>query len=245
MPFVAYGPMAGVSPDLIMSPHAIPSRMTIGHCVESVQGILGAVLGTFMDATPFQTDAKDAVSRMSDALHANGYQRYGHVRMMCGETGEMLDAEVFFGLNFYQRLKHNVADKLHARTRGQVNYMTRQPLEGRAREGGHRVGEMERDAMVAHGASAIIQDRLFQDAFEVPVCTKCEFIAESAHDTTFGATVKGKEPYCRACNSYDVVVARMPYVTKLVIQELYATGIKMRLRVEVTEATEMGVVKIK
>ena len=99
--------------------------------------------------------------------------------------------------------------------------------------------------MVAHGASAIIQDRLFQDAFEVPVCTKCEFIAESAHDTTFGATVKGKEPYCRACNSYDVVVARMPYVTKLVIQELYATGIKMRLRVEVTEATEMGVVKIK
>lgn len=239
MPFVAYGSMAGVSPDLIMSPHAIPSRMTIGHCVESVQGMLGALLGTFMDATPFQADAKDAVNRMCDALHANGFQRYGHTRMMCGKTGEMLDAEVFLGINFYQRLKHNVGDKLHARTRGQVNYMTRQPLEGRAREGGHRVGEMERDAMVAHGASAIIQDRLFQDAFEVPVCKKCEFIAESAHDTTFGATAKGKEPYCRACNSYDVDVAHMPYVTKLVIQELYATGIKMRLSVNA------GIVEIK
>ena len=234
MPFVAAGPMAGITPDLIVNPHAITSRMTLGHLAESLQSLLGCVTGRPQDATPFQADANGAVERVADQLHQSGFQRHGHVRMMNGMTGEMMEASIFFGVVYYQRLKHMVRDKIHARTRGPINFLTRQPLEGRSREGGQRFGEMERDAGVAHGASEFVADRLIHstDPFEVPVCKQCGCMAEAAHDPAFGVTVVGTSAYCRACDTHDVVTVNLPYASKLVLQELYAVGIAIRLDID-------------
>jgi DNA-directed RNA polymerase II subunit RPB2 len=234
MPFIASGPMAGITPDLIVNPHAITSRMTLGHLAESLQSLLGCVTGKPPDATPFQADAEKALERVSDQLHAAGFQRHGNIRMKNGMTGEDIEASVFCGIVYYQRLKHMVRDKIHARTRGPVNFLTRQPLEGRSRDGGQRFGEMERDAGVAHGASEFVADRLLHstDPFLVPVCKLCGVIAEAAHDPAFGATVTGEKPYCRACDTHEVVTVSLPFASKLVLQELMAVGISVSLKTE-------------
>ncbi len=234
MPFIASGPMAGITPDLIVNPHAITSRMTLGHLAESLQSLLGCVTGRQPNATPFQADAEKALESVSDQLHAAGFQRHGNMRMKNGMTGEDIEASVFCGVVYYQRLKHMVRDKIHARTRGPVNFLTRQPLEGRSRDGGQRFGEMERDAGVAHGASEFVADRLLHstDPFLVPVCKLCGIIAEAAHDTAFGATVTGASAYCRACDSHDVATVSLPFASKLVLQELMSVGVGVRLRTE-------------
>jgi DNA-directed RNA polymerase II subunit RPB2 len=138
MPFT----QEGITPDIIVNPHAIPSRMTIGQLIECLLGKVSAVSGHEGDATPF-TDAH--VKNFSDNLHNCGYQKVGNEVMYNGHTGTMLEAQIFIGPTYYQRLKHMVDDKIHARSRGPVQILTRQPVEGRARGGGLRFGEMERD----------------------------------------------------------------------------------------------------
>lgn len=168
MPFTA----DGLTPDLIINPHAIPSRMTIAHLIECLLSKVGALTGQEGDATPF-TDV--TITKISDLLRAAGYQQRGFEVMYNGHTGQKLMAQVFLGPTYYQRLRHMVDDKIHARARGPVQILTRQPVEGRARDGGLRFGEMERDCMISHGASAFLKERLMDvsDAFRVHVCEIC------------------------------------------------------------------------
>lgn len=168
MPFTA----DGLTPDLIINPHAIPSRMTIAHLIECLLSKVGALTGQEGDATPF-TDV--TITKISDLLKREGYQQRGFEVMYNGHTGKKLMAQVFLGPTYYQRLRHMVDDKIHARARGPVQILTRQPVEGRARDGGLRFGEMERDCMISHGASAFLKERLMDvsDAFRVHICEIC------------------------------------------------------------------------
>ena len=162
----------GLTPDLIINPHAIPSRMTIAHLIECLLSKVGSIKGAEGDATPF-TDV--TISNISALLRSEGYQSRGFEVMYNGHTGKKLRAQIFLGPTYYQRLRHMVDDKIHARSRGPVQILTRQPLEGRARDGGLRFGEMERDCMIAHGAAAFLKERLFEvsDAYRVHVCEIC------------------------------------------------------------------------
>ncbi|KAI9777548.1 MAG: DNA-dependent RNA polymerase II [Geoglossum umbratile] len=162
----------GIVPDLIINPHAIPSRMTIAHLIECQLSKVSSLRGFEGDATPFTEVTVDSVSKL---LREHGYQSRGFEVMFNGHTGRKLVAQVFLGPTYYQRLRHMVDDKIHARARGPVQILTRQPVEGRARDGGLRFGEMERDCMISHGASAFLKERLFEvsDAFRVHICDIC------------------------------------------------------------------------
>ena len=226
----------GIAPDIIVNPCAIPSRMTIAHLVETIASKTGAVLGKFADAMAFR---EVSVESISDALHAAGYQRHGNERLVNGMSGELVEAAVFMGPTFYQKLKHMALDKVHARTTGPRTIMTRQPVEGRARKGGLRIGEMERDCFVAYGASKTIMERLLyaSDAFEMPLCNLCGQLAENKHSEDFGAVVRGARPFCRACESHDVETVVAPYPYKLLLQELGAIGITVKHRFQQTAPT--------
>merc|ERR1711871_1201584 len=148
----------GVSPDIIVNPHAIPSRMTIGHLIECILGKVATLGGDEGDATPFMEITVDDISQR---LHNKGYQLRGNEVVYNGHTGRRMDTMIYVGPTYYQRLKHMVDDKIHSRSRGPTTMLTRQPMEGRAREGGLRFGEMERDCMISHGAAQFLRDRLF------------------------------------------------------------------------------------
>lgn len=216
MPFTS----DGIIPDIIVNPHAIPSRMTVGQLIECIYGKYCAMSGTYGDATVFSNPDPHVIS---DALESIGYQRHGEETMYHGQTGEMLKAKIFIGPTYYQRLKHMVGDKIHARSRGPLQILTRQPVEGRARDGGLRFGEMERDGIVAHGASAFLKERLLDqsDAFIVYVCSKCGIMCH--HD------FKTERSYCQSCDSTDVYGVKIPYACKLLFQELQSMNIVPRI----------------
>ncbi|GER53278.1 DNA-directed RNA polymerase family protein [Striga asiatica] len=189
--------MEGITPDIIVNPHAIPSRMTIGQLIECIMGKVAAHMGKEGDATPFTDVTVDNISR---ALHKCGYQMRGFETMYNGHTGRVLTAMIFLGPTYYQRLKHMVDDKIHSRGRGPVQILTRQPAEGRSRDGGLRFGEMERDCMIAHGAAHFLKERLFDqsDAYRVHVCENCGIMAI--------ANLKKHSFECRGCkNKTDIV----------------------------------------
>jgi DNA-directed RNA polymerase II subunit RPB2 len=162
----------GLTPDIIINPHAIPSRMTVAHLVECLLSKVGALRGSEGDATPFTDVTVDSISAL---LRDSGFQSRGFEVMYSGHTGRKLIGQVFLGPTYYQRLRHMVDDKIHARARGPVQILTRQPVEGRARDGGLRFGEMERDCMIAHGAANFLKERLFvvSDAYRVHLCEIC------------------------------------------------------------------------
>lgn len=179
MPYTA----SGIVPDILMNPHAVPSRMTIGQMVESIMGKIGAVEGRFMDGTPFSSwvpesskaGAPRVVDELMEQLERHGFHGDGAEQMFDGQTGAPLEARVCIGIVHMQRLKHMVSDKHNARDRGPRQILTQQPVEGRGRSGGQRFGEMERDALIAHGTSDIMRDRLFMssDYSSVWVCSSC------------------------------------------------------------------------
>ena len=220
MPFTA----DGITPDIIVNPNAIPSRMTIGQLTECILGKVCVLQGRYGDGTAFR---KTAIEDMFAQLHALGYQREGNERLINGLTGQMMDACVFIGPTYYQKLRHMVEDKIHSRARGPVQILTRQPMEGRARGGGLRFGEMERDAIIAHGTAHVLRDRLFEqsDKFQCLVCRRCGIFAKH---------VPGKpdsEGWCKACQTDDVVSIGIPYAFKLMCQELMAMNVAPRLMV--------------
>ena len=147
----------GVTPDITMNPHAIPSRMTIAHLIETLVSKVAALTGKEGIGTPFNKNVK--VDEIANELHANGFQRFGFEVMYNGMTGRKLDAMIYLGPTYYQRLRHMVDDKIFSRARGQVQILVRQPVEGRSRGGGLRFGEMERDCMIAHGSAQFLKER--------------------------------------------------------------------------------------
>ncbi|KAI9140893.1 DNA-directed RNA polymerase II subunit RPB2 [Paraphysoderma sedebokerense] len=219
MPFTS----EGITPDLIINPHAIPSRMTIGHLVECLLGKVSTLTGDEGDATPF-TDV--TVEAISQALRDCGYQSRGFEVMYNGHTGRKLNAQIYLGPTYYQRLKHMVDDKIHSRARGPLQILTRQPVEGRSRDGGLRFGEMERDCMISHGAAQFMKDRLYDnsDAYRVHVCDLCGLFAI--------ANLKKNMYECRGCkNKTQISQIHIPYACKLLFQELMAMNIAPRLMV--------------
>jgi DNA-directed RNA polymerase II subunit RPB2 len=214
--------MEGITPDIIVNPHAIPSRMTIGHLIECLSSKSAALRGLEGDSTPF---SDVSVDKISEDLHKLGYQKYGNEAIFNGFTGRKVDMLIFFGPTYYQRLKHMVDDKIFSRARGPVQILTRQPTEGRARSGGLRFGEMERDCMISHGAAAFLKERLMDvsDKYRVHVCETCGFFAVGNVDSqNFG---------CKLCGIKCERIAQVniPYACKLLFQELMAMHIASRI----------------
>ena len=215
-------------PDMIINPHAFPSRMTIGHLLEMLAGKIGAISGKFMNGNPFSNGTVDLMTQ----LHQYGFQANGNEIMMNGITGEMITTPIFTGMIYYQKLRHMVVDKCHVRSTGPVNPLTRQPNEGRSRNGGLRIGEMERDAFIVHGVSNVIQDRLCRasDLSIVPTCPQCGNIADNIHDPKHGLSTRSREPYCRLCDVSASYVP-IPYAFKTFVQELGAMHIKAQMNI--------------
>ncbi|CAG9460853.1 unnamed protein product [Pedinophyceae sp. YPF-701] len=222
----------GITPDLIINPHAIPSRMTIGHLVECLLSKVACLRGTEGDATPF---TGLLVKQISDELHALGYQRHAWEQMYSGHTGRPLANQIFLGPTYYQRLKHMVEDKIHSRRIGAVTSLTRQPMEGRARDGGLRFGEMERDCIIAHGAAAFLKERMFDasDQYVVPICTRCGLIARKQllAGVRGVQNMGGGEVSCPNENHKGsrIVHVNMPYACKLLFQELMSMCVAPRI----------------
>ena len=226
----------GIVPDLIINPHALPSRMTVGQLLESALGIACAVEGEHADGTPFNGVDAGAVAR---ALEAAGYTNYGNQVMFNGETGERIEGTLFFGVTHYQRVKQMVDDKHHARARGPVHILTEQPVEGRAKDGGFRVGDMERDAMVSHGAAFVVEDRLLNqsDYAKIPICEKCATVAMGRAPADQCVTVIGRNEhsgYCMKCRAAGTVYKTpMPFAAKLFATELQATNVRVEFELDV------------
>ena len=225
----------GMRPDLIINPHAIPSRMTIAQLKETLLGKVLIELGLFGDGTSF---GNLNVVDICKELQNIGYESYGNEIMYNGLTGEQIETSVFFGPVFYQRLKHMVNDKQHSRSIGPMVNLTRQPAEGRSRDGGFRIGEMERDVMIAHGMSRFCRERLYDvsDKYSVFVCNKCGMIASynngdknkkySSNDFTIH--------YCYTCgNRKDFAKVEVPYSYKLLSQELQTINVVPRIITEI------------
>jgi DNA-directed RNA polymerase subunit B len=213
----------GLVPDLLINPHAIPSRMTISHFLESLFGIAAALEGRQMDGTTFIHAPEQEIQKI---LEAHGFSPYGEMDFIDGVTGKRFKAKVFMGIVYYQRLHHMVKDKMHARARGQVQMLTHQPTEGRSRGGGLRFGEMERDCLVGHGAARLLQDRLLEESDRtiVYVCEKCGTFAY--YDA------KQKKYVCPLCEKgRDISGIEISYAFKLLLQELMSLGIFPRIRV--------------
>ena len=215
---------SGVSPDVLINPHAFPSRMTVGMMMESITGKAAAIRGKKADASAFVGEKMDDVK---DVMGAAGFKYSGKEIMYDGRTGKQFPVEVFIGVVYYQKLHHMVADKIHARARGQVQMLTKQPTEGRARGGGLRFGEMERDCIIAYGASMILKDRLLDesDKSEIYVCERCGLVAY--HD------IKQRRYYCRVCGDKGKVSSvSVAYAFKLLLQEMSSLNIAPRLLVK-------------
>ncbi|CAD6646178.1 HN1_G0039580.mRNA.1.CDS.1 [Saccharomyces cerevisiae] len=208
----------GIVPDIIMNPHGFPSRMTVGKMIELISGKAGVLNGSLEYGTCF---GGSKLEDMSKILVDQGFNYSGKDMLYSGITGECLQAYIFFGPIYYQKLKHMVLDKMHARARGPRAVLTRQPTEGRSRDGGLRLGEMERDCVIAYGASQLLLERLMisSDAFEVDVCDKCGLMGYSG--------------WCTTCKSAEnIIKMTIPYAAKLLFQELLSMNIAPRLRLE-------------
>jgi DNA-directed RNA polymerase beta subunit len=218
MPFSA----SGVTPDIIFSPHGIPSRMTISHLIELVGAKVGALGGRYIEGTTF---AAEPESELRKELLKLGFRPDGTETLYNGITGEQMHARIYIGNMYYLKLKHMVANKIHSRARGPIQLLTRQPTEGRAKEGGLRLGEMEKDTFVAHGASLLLKERFDSDKTIVPVCESCGVIA-------IYNEFKNKS-YCPICGeNVEINIVEISYAFKLMLDEFKSLGIYPKMVLE-------------
>ena len=218
MPFTE----SGLVPDIIINPNAIPKRMTIGQLIECLLAKVCAIKGMYGDATPF---SGVDIDKINDELVSYGYDEWGTETMYNGMSGQKMNTKIFIGPTYYQRLKQMVYDKAHSRARGVTQLLTRQPTEGRVRDGGLRIGEMERDVLAAHGVASFLKEKMVDnsDIYTIHVCDICGL---------FSHKVPGKKYYiCNTCeNTTKISKIIIPYAFKLFIQELRSINILPRIR---------------
>ena len=217
MPFTRQG----ITPDMILSTHAIPSRMTVSQIIELLAGKVGALRGEPVDGSAYHNESKD---EMKEQLEELGFQSSGKETMYNGLTGEEMDAEIMIGPGYYLKLSHMVGDKVHARARGPVTLLTKQPTEGRSQEGGLRLGEMEKDVFVGHGASLLLKERFGADSTEIKVCENCGEIAVEDREEN--------KTYCPSCDSSDVGESEIPHAFLLLMNELKSMMMDTELELE-------------
>jgi DNA-directed RNA polymerase II subunit RPB2 len=224
----------GLRPDIILNPHAIPSRMTIGQLKETLLGKVLLELGMFGDGTSF---GDLNVKTITEELQRLGYESYGNEVMYNGMSGEQMEMSIYFGPVYYQRLKHMVNDKQHSRSIGPMVNLTHQPAEGRSRDGGFRIGEMERDVLCSHGMTKFTRERLFDvsDKYTVHVCKKCGMMAafNDGNKNKMYTNNDFSVHLCRTCgNKTDFALVEMPYANKLLFQELQTINVVPRVITE-------------
>jgi DNA-directed RNA polymerase subunit B len=211
----------GIVPDIMINPHAFPSRMTVGQFMESLGGKAASLRGKVVDGSAF---LGEKLNDIKDVMEQYGFKHSGKEEMYDGRTGLKFPVEVYIGVVYYQKLHHMVADKIHSRARGQVQMLTKQPTEGRARGGGLRFGEMERDCLIAYGASMMLKDRLLEesDKAEVSVCERCGLL--SYYD------IKQRRHICRVCgDKAKISTVVIAYAFKLLLQEMMSLNVAPRL----------------
>ncbi|XP_054646633.1 DNA-directed RNA polymerase I subunit RPA2 [Dunckerocampus dactyliophorus] len=234
MPFTE----SGMSPDILFNPHGFPSRMTIGMLIESMAGKSGALHGLSHDATPFTFSEKNsALEYFGQMLRAGGYNYYGTERLYSGMSGLELEADIFIGVVYYQRLRHMVSDKFQVRTTGARDKVTNQPVGGRNIQGGIRFGEMERDALLAHGSSFLLHDRLFNcsDRSVAQVCVDCGSLMSPLLEKPppYWSSTRHRKTVCTLCGKSDSIDSvSVPYVFRYFVAELAAMNIKVKLDVK-------------
>jgi DNA-directed RNA polymerase II subunit RPB2 len=216
----------GIKPDIIINPHAIPSRMTIGHLVECIFAKMCCLDGLLGDATVFIPIDNEVIHKK---LEDNGYEKYGNEILYNGFTGRQIDTEIFIGPTYYFRLKHMVAEKINSRGIGAMTQLTRQPTEGRRKGGGLRIGEMERDTVLSHGISMFLKESMMErsDKYMWCACKRC--------GTLVALNITKDINVCKNCNNDDIVAIQTPYAFKLLIQEFEAMGIQLRLNTDELE----------
>jgi DNA-directed RNA polymerase subunit B' len=217
MPFTANG----VVPDIIFNPHAIPSRMTIGHLLEMLAGKAGALAGKSFDGTAFNHTKEDEVRKVMASM---GFRDDGKETLYDGRTGRQFEVMIFVGNTYYMKLDHMVADKIHARSRGPVTLLTKQPTEGRAKRGGLRLGEMEQQCLVGHGAALTLKERFDSDKTSIPICSKCGLIA------IFDVTKN--RGYCPICKDSEIKWVETSYAFKLTVDEFKSMGVYPKINTE-------------
>jgi DNA-directed RNA polymerase I subunit RPA2 len=249
---------SGITPDIIINPHAFPSRMTIGMLIESMAGKSGALHGIYQDATPFifhESGDKIAIDYFGEQLQKAGYNYYGSEPLYSGVSGCLMQADLYIGVVYYQRLRHMVSDKYQVRSTGPVNPLTRQPIKGRKKGGGIRLGEMERDSLLSHGTAFLLHDRLVNcsDKHVAYACTRCgDLLSPTTERNTVLSSGQGaldalhrarlrlfcRNPKCKhaadreGVNDEAVEPIILPYVYRYLVNELAAMNIKLTLEIK-------------
>jgi len=211
----------GIRPDILFNPHGLPSRMTVGYLLELLAGKVGCLKGEIIDGTSFSGVSKKELKEQMTEL---GFREDGKETMFDGITGKKMKAKIFVGNLYYLKLKYMVANKIHGRASGKVALLTRQPVEGRSRGGALRLGEMEQQALVAHGASLLLKERYDSDKVVLPVCTKCGTIGIEDN-------IRGKI-YCPICGTEEIEPIEISYAFKLLLEELQGLHIHTKFKLK-------------